>query len=67
MLPFEAMNPPLEQLQASGAAESRSDAELAAATARLQALGIDDEVVFSGTADEVIAFLEADDPCALSG
>ncbi len=40
--------------------------ELAAATARLRALGVDDEVVFSGTAAEVIAFLESSDPCARS-
>jgi hypothetical protein len=37
--------------------------ELRDATAELHALGIDDEVVFIGTADEVIAWLEADEPC----
>jgi hypothetical protein len=41
-------------------------AQLLAATERLRALGIEDEVIFSGTADEVIAFLEATDPCAPS-
>lgn len=42
--------------------------DLRRATERLRALGVDDEVVFSGSAEEVMAFLDATEPgaCASS-
>jgi len=45
---------------------SREDWECSTPTERMNALGIGEEVVFSGTADEAIAWIEADDACASS-
>lgn len=45
---------------------SREDWEHATPTERMNALGIDGEVAFSGTADEATAWLETDEPCASS-
>jgi hypothetical protein len=45
--------------------ELNSPEALARATAELRAMGIDDQVVFSGSAEEVLAYLDATEPpCA---
>jgi hypothetical protein len=52
---------PLSSTNALNAPEA-----LARATADLRARGIDDEVVCSGTAEELMEYLDATDPCASS-
>jgi len=58
---------PIELPAVALAPDARRRAELDAATARLRALGLDEEAAFVGPIDEAIAWLDEDlpsEPCA---
>ncbi len=65
VLPCQAMAPPLDKPSAARSPASGTDPEvLAAATAWLRALGIDDEIVFSSDRpEEVLAYLASVPAC----